>query len=154
MLATKKDLKALEDRVDGLKNRIFKKEKPLTYSDYMSTYLFTGFASGLNSKPKPLEEDLFDNLEMIEKRQELLMKHLGLKFVEVEAIGKHEEIRKIKEVTSEPSSRKKTCKKCGGERPITDYHKNKNNKSGRRNVCKFCISEYMKAYALKHESVK
>lgn len=158
MLATKKDLKALEerveksnrDRVETLRSMILKKTTLHTSDICTCVY---GIDWGVGIIPitsKPLEERLCNSIERIEKRQELLMQHLGLKFVEVDAVDKHEEIRKVKESVPETSTRKKTCNKCGEVRPITDFHRNKQNKSGRRGTCKFCISEYMKTYLAQH----
>ena len=36
---------------------------------------------------------------------------------------------------------KKTCKKCGIEKDLNEYHKSKNNKYGRNDVCKSCRRE-------------
>lgn len=154
MLATKKDLKALQEKIENLdekvedlRNRIFVEEAGLAYDDLIERYYPS---LGIHYEPKPLERRLYDNLERIEKRQELLMKYLGLKFVEVDTVDKHDEIRKVKEPTPETSSRKETCMKCGEVKPITYFHRNKGSKDGRRGTCKFCISEYMKTYLAKH----
>jgi len=69
----------------------------------------------------------------------------------------------------------KMCNKCGEEKPLIDYHKNKNKKDGLHTICKTCNlkgsrqhrlanPEYMKQYSkqyaidnvdqLKHKSLK
>lgn len=40
----------------------------------------------------------------------------------------------------------KACAKCGVARPEEDFHRHKPSKSGRRNVCKFCVMAYNKEY--------
>jgi len=40
----------------------------------------------------------------------------------------------------------KVCSKCGEEKPITDFYKNKNCKDGYRNVCKTCCKEKQNQY--------
>ena len=36
---------------------------------------------------------------------------------------------------------KKRCKKCGQEKPLSDFHRDKTKKDGRKNVCKSCLSK-------------
>ena len=38
----------------------------------------------------------------------------------------------------------KTCTKCGQEKPLSEFYKNKNSKDGLRTQCKSCVSEYYK----------
>ena len=151
MLATKKDLKALQEKIEDLRNRIFGEEAGLAYDDLIESYYSS---LGIHYEPKPLEERLSDNIERIEKRQELLMKYLGLKFVQVDAVDKHEEIRKVKESTPETSSRKKTCMKCGEVKPITEFHRNKTGRDGRRSACRICVREYMHKYLKDYKTIK
>lgn len=40
----------------------------------------------------------------------------------------------------------KVCKRCGKEYPIEYFHKNENCKGGRRNQCKYCVSNYNRKY--------
>lgn len=40
----------------------------------------------------------------------------------------------------------KTCSKCGEEKPLSEYYKNKSAKDGYRNHCKKCVTEYKKEY--------
>jgi hypothetical protein len=40
----------------------------------------------------------------------------------------------------------KTCSKCGVEKPLNDFYKNKNCKDGYRNVCKTCCKEKQNQY--------
>jgi len=40
----------------------------------------------------------------------------------------------------------KTCTKCGAEKPLDEFHRNKNIKDGRQTICKKCISEWGKKY--------
>jgi len=40
----------------------------------------------------------------------------------------------------------KTCSKCGEEKPLADFYKNKNCKDGYRNVCKTCCGVVQKKY--------
>lgn len=35
---------------------------------------------------------------------------------------------------------KKRCKKCGKEKDLTEFHKDKSKKDGRKNICKSCLS--------------
>ena len=40
----------------------------------------------------------------------------------------------------------KTCSKCGEDRPLESFHKNKMGKLGRRSTCKVCCSDYQKEW--------
>jgi hypothetical protein len=40
----------------------------------------------------------------------------------------------------------KVCTKCGVEKPITDFYKQKGHSTGYRSVCKVCVAEYNKRY--------
>lgn len=40
----------------------------------------------------------------------------------------------------------KICKKCGQEKPISEFRKDSKYKDGRTNFCKSCISDYYKGY--------
>lgn len=73
MVATKKDLKALQDKIEDLRNRIFGEEAGLAYDDLIESYYSS---LGIHYERKPLKRRLYDNLAKIEKRQELLMKYL------------------------------------------------------------------------------
>ena len=45
---------------------------------------------------------------------------------------------------------KKICNTCNKEKDIEDFGKNSRAKSGRRNTCKKCLSDYMKEYYKKN----
>ena len=40
----------------------------------------------------------------------------------------------------------KTCRVCGEEKPLDEYHKNKGNKDGHLNACKKCVLQQSKEY--------
>jgi len=40
----------------------------------------------------------------------------------------------------------KTCQRCGLDKPIGEFHKDKNQKDGHANWCKGCVAEYGKEY--------
>lgn len=44
----------------------------------------------------------------------------------------------------------KKCSKCGMTKPLTDYYKDKQNKSGLKGACKTCINLYSKQYWRDH----
>jgi len=44
----------------------------------------------------------------------------------------------------------KTCTKCGREKPITDFHKDRTKNDGLYSSCKICNVEYMKIYREQH----
>lgn len=56
-------------------------------------------------EPKPLEEDFFDNLEKVENRQALIMKHFGLEFKMVKGNIEHETIVSAKRKVGRPSKK-------------------------------------------------
>lgn len=45
----------------------------------------------------------------------------------------------------------KTCPQCGIEKPLNEFHKHKNRKSGICVWCKNCMAEYSKRYRLRPE---
>lgn len=45
----------------------------------------------------------------------------------------------------------KVCKKCGAEKPISEYNKNPKTKDGYYGACKTCCAEYLKAYWKKNK---
>lgn len=48
----------------------------------------------------------------------------------------------------------KVCKKCGRELSIDNFSKNCRNKDGLQNMCKECVSEYMKEHAKRKKAEK
>jgi len=46
----------------------------------------------------------------------------------------------------------KKCYKCKKYKPLSYFHKNKNNKDGYSQLCKLCMSEYSKLYYVKNKS--
>lgn len=48
----------------------------------------------------------------------------------------------------------KICSKCGIEKPLTDFNKDKNCKDGHKERCRNCVNEYQRSYYKKHRSEK
>lgn len=48
-----------------------------------------------------------------------------------------------------PISENKRCIGCKDSKPLNDFHKNKNRRDGRRNLCKTCVSSYDKQHHAK-----
>ena len=60
-----------------------------------------------------------------------------------------EERRQRKQDNMREESRK-TCSKCGVDKPLTEFGKNRKNKDGRQNYCKACANEYARSYHKKN----
>lgn len=43
--------------------------------------------------------------------------------------------------------KKKVCRVCGKEKPLSEFHANCKAKDGHLNRCKECVSDYHKLYA-------
>jgi len=48
----------------------------------------------------------------------------------------------------------KTCSHCSSNKPVGEFHKDKNSKDGRTSWCKVCTKGYMKRYTVKKELQK
>ena len=46
-----------------------------------------------------------------------------------------------------------TCKTCGESKPINEFYRNFNSKSGYQNTCKYCIVEKRNKRTKKHKRV-
>ena len=48
----------------------------------------------------------------------------------------------------------KTCKKCGVEKPVVDFHKDTTQLDGMRSACKACVNTHRREYAKTHPKPK
>ncbi len=44
----------------------------------------------------------------------------------------------------------KTCTKCGKEKPLIDFYRNRKNEDGHQSRCKICLKEYDRQYNREH----
>ncbi|MFA4906921.1 MAG: hypothetical protein WC602_01490 [archaeon] len=49
-------------------------------------------------------------------------------------------------ITKEPENHTKKCSKCGSEKPLTEFYKNKRSKDNTTSHCKTCMNAYQNAY--------
>ena len=95
-LFTKKKsrIELLEEKIAELEKRIFKEKKTSFMTDMIGSY--TQSFWGEPAEPKALEEDFFDNLELIQDQFAALVKHLGVEMDVTEATERKFVVKKLK----------------------------------------------------------